>query len=250
MNTEEYLARINYFGKTTIEITTLTAIHQHHVLEVPFENLDVQNGIKIQLDIPQLFQKIITKNRGGFCYELNYLFMSLLKQLGFEAHMISASIFDDDKLGPAFDHMAVAIYIENEYWIADVGFGDLFIKPLKIKPGTVQYDGVMTFKIDSFNSTSYLLSKSEDGIHFEKKYVFDLNEKRIEQFFPQCELKQQSPTSYFVQNKVCTLAQKNGRVTIFNSKFIQKKKGHKTAILIENKAHENQLLMQEFNIVL
>lgn len=250
MNTKEYLNRINFFRATKADLNTLIRLHQHHIFHIPFENLDIQNNKKIQLNEQKLFSKIITSKRGGFCYELNYLFLLLLVNLGFDAKMISARIFDNDTLGPEFDHMAIIVAIENVSWLVDVGFGDLFIRPLRIDDRIEQVDRENVYKINLLEEQCYLLSKSEVGAEFEKKYVFDMNEKRVEQFLPQCELKQQSLDSYFVQNKVCTVAQKNGRKTIFNSKYIERKNGKKTERLIENQEQENNILEKEFEIVL
>jgi len=243
MNTKEYLNRIKFVKTIKTDLNTLTELHQNHIFHIPFENLDIQNHKKIQLNEQKLFSKIITYKRGGFCYELNYLFLSLLTNLGFNAKMIAARIFDNDKLGPEFDHMAIIVTIENESWLVDVGFGDLFIKPLKIDHKIEQVDRENRFKIELVEQHTYLLSKSKDGAD-------DISEKRLEQFLPQCELKQQSPDSYFVQNKVCTVAQKNGRKTIFNSKYIEKKNGKRIERFIENKEQENTILNQEFKIIL
>jgi len=248
MKKKEYLSRIKFFGETRADLNTLNKLHRNHIFYIPFENLDIQNKQEIHLEESKLFNKVVKLKRGGFCYELNYLFLCLLIDLGFDAKMISAQIFDNDKLGPEFDHMAIIVSIENEYWLADVGFGDLFIKPLKIDQQTEQINGGNTYKISFLNGQSYLLSKSEYGTVFEKKYVFDTSEKKIEQFLPQCKLKQQSPDSYFVQNKVCTTAQKDGRKTIFNSKYIEKQNGNKTELLIETKEQEKNILEKEFGI--
>jgi len=250
MNTNEYLNRIKFLGTIKTDLNTLSQIHQNHIFNIPFENLDIQNYKKLKLDEKSLYNKVVKCKRGGFCYELNYLFLSLLMNLGFDAKMISARIFDNEKLGPKFDHMAIIVCLENELWLADVGFGDLFIRPLRIDKGIQQPDELNIFKVDFLNEESYLLSKSENGTDFKKKYVFNTKERKLEQFLPQCELKQQSSDSYFVQNKVCTIAQKNGRKTIFNSKYIEKTNGKKTELAIETKEQERKILEQEFNIIL
>lgn len=249
MNTREYLNRINFEGIPSMDLNTLVKLHECHVSNVPFENLDIQNKTKIRLEQKHLFKKIIENSRGGFCYELNYIFGSLLTKLGFDVKIISAQIFDGEKLGPEFDHMALIVKLNGKDWLADVGFGDLFIKPLSIDYGIEQLDARNIFKIDFLDEESLLLSKSENRTDFEKKYVFNTSEKRLEEFLPQCELKQQSLDSYFVQNKVCTVAQKNGRKTLFNSKYIEKKNGRKTELLIKTKEQENNILEKEFKII-
>lgn len=250
MNIKEYLNRISFVGSTKVDLSTLKKLHRNHVFHIPFENLDIHNDKKIKLEEQHLFHKIIKSNRGGFCYELNYLFRSLLMNLGFDTQLISARIYDDDKLGPEFDHMAIVISLENNLWLADVGFGDLFIKPLRINTETEQIDRQNIFKISPFKGQSYLLTKSENGVDFDKKYHFDTDEKKLAQFLPQCELKQHAPDSHFVKNKMCTIAIENGRKTIFNSKYIVKKYGRKTERLIETKEQEKSILEKEFKITL
>ena len=55
----------------------LKNLQKAHLLNVPFENLDVHNSIPIILDIENIYQKVVLQNRGGFCYELNGLFYEL-----------------------------------------------------------------------------------------------------------------------------------------------------------------------------
>ena len=56
-----------------------------HQSRIPFENLDVCDFHRpIKLGIPDLFEKIIVGNRGGYCFELNALLDALLQDAGVE----------------------------------------------------------------------------------------------------------------------------------------------------------------------
>src|SRR5438874_1301375 len=83
MDLQAYLQRINYRGEQTPTAATLRELHRAHLLTVPFENLDIHLGRPILLDQAALFEKIVSRRRGGFCYELNGLFALLLRELGF-----------------------------------------------------------------------------------------------------------------------------------------------------------------------
>jgi len=52
-----------------------------------------------------MFQKVITMQRGGFCYELNGLFHWLLQELGFKVGLASGRGYDRKRndFGPEFD---------------------------------------------------------------------------------------------------------------------------------------------------
>lgn len=111
------------------------------MLTVPFENLDIRMGRPIILDQPLFFQNIVTNCRGGYCYELNGCFEWLLKSLGFQVSMLSASVATkNDSFSPDFDHMLLLVHLK-EHWLADVGFGDLFTEPKQLNNSNPQ--GIM-----------------------------------------------------------------------------------------------------------
>ena len=90
---EEYLARIHYTGPKEPTIEVLTELQQCHILSVPFENLSVYGREKIILSKDWLFEKIVRRLRGGFCYELSTMFSFLLDYFGFEYQTHAASVF-------------------------------------------------------------------------------------------------------------------------------------------------------------
>ena len=83
MQLDAYLGRIRYNGPRTPTAETLRILHRQHMLTVPFENLDISLGRKIVLDPERFFDKIVGSGRGGFCYELNGAFASLLTAVVF-----------------------------------------------------------------------------------------------------------------------------------------------------------------------
>jgi len=248
MNVKKYLERINFTYTPLINEETLSRIHEQHVLHVPFGNIDIHFNRRLSLNNRHLFEKIVINQREGFCYELNYLFHLLLTELGFKSRMISCRIFTSEGfVGPEFDHMAILVDLKNQ-WLLDTGFGDLFIQPLELIDHKIQFDGRSYFKIEKDNDLEYILFMSADGIGFEKKYSFTLTPRSIADFESSCVDKQIQPDSYFVQNTICTLPTKIGRMTIFNSKFIERENELRQETTIESEDHLREILKGKFRI--
>lgn len=250
MNKKVYLQRIGLFNTPRPTEKNLHTIHANHVRSVPFENLDIHLKRKIVLTKEKIYKKIVTEGRGGFCYELNYLLYHLLIELGFSCKIVEARIFaSDGKPGPPFDHMALIVKAQKT-WLLDVGFGDLFLKPLDITESSVQSDGRNSFIIQRSGRANYVLLMSSDNKKFVKKYIFNVKAQSIKKFVSICNDKQTNTNSYFVKNIVCTKPVANGRITIFNKKFIKKKNTGKREIKLESRSDFLYILKKEFDITL
>jgi N-hydroxyarylamine O-acetyltransferase len=222
MNVASYLNRIGYSGATTPGLLTLMQLHEQHMKLVPFENLDIHYKRPFTLALDEIFNKVVSGKRGGFCYEVNLLFNELLTMLGFQSRTIAARIYrDNGDLGPALDHMSVNVTLEKDY-LVDVGFGDLFVRPLEIGETDVQFDGRSYFRIAALNNGLYDISMSRDNVAFEKKYQFAMSPVDVRDFEPHCIDKQVNPESHFVRNTICTRITDNGRITIFNEKLTER----------------------------
>jgi Arylamine N-acetyltransferase len=91
-NIENYFSRINYKGPRTPSLETLSSLQFHHVSSIPFENLDVLSKKIIKVDLESLENKLVTNKRGGYCFEMNKYFMSILKSLGFSVVPLLARV--------------------------------------------------------------------------------------------------------------------------------------------------------------
>ena len=129
-----YLGRIGMARPALADAAALRALHRAHQVAVPFENLSIHLPEPISLDEADLVDKIVRRRRGGFCYELNGLFALLLEALGAEVTRLAARVYGDGRLGPPFDHLALAVRLPDGTgpWLADVGFGSHSVYPLRL----------------------------------------------------------------------------------------------------------------------
>ena len=219
MEIEKYLERIGYKG-TEPSIGLLNALQKRHLLNVPFENLDIHYKIPIELDIENIFEKIVIKRRGGFCYELNGIFHELLHSIGFNVKMISARVFDQKQqiFTPEFDHLAIVVKIDSMDYLADVGFGEFAFSPLKIELNTIHNDERGSFRIEKVDDLYYKVAKLT-GENWIPEYMFTLKKRDLDEFKDMCYYNQTSPLSHFTQNKFCSVATEKGRITVTANKI-------------------------------
>jgi N-hydroxyarylamine O-acetyltransferase len=214
-----YLDRINYSGPLTITAETLRALQLAHLLTVPFENLSIHAGEPIILDDAALFDKIVVRRRGGFCYELNGLFAALLRQLGFDVQMLSASVANSEGVwGPEFDHMTLMVTLEQR-WLVDVGFGDSFTEPLLLDERGDQIQGKRIYRIEDKHD-GLMLSQKEDGGVWKPQYRFTLTPHVYADYADMCSFHQTSPDSHFTRGYICSKLTSDGRTTISRDRLI------------------------------
>jgi len=78
---DAYLERIGAPPPAAVTLDALAELVLAQLYSVPFENLDIAAGRRLSVDVEAIHDKIVTRRRGGFCYELNGLFAGLLREL-------------------------------------------------------------------------------------------------------------------------------------------------------------------------
>ncbi len=118
-----YLLRIGVRGELRPDLETLRALHLGHATSIPFENLDIQMGLPIPLDLASLQAKLVRQRRGGYCFEQNTLFLAVLKAVGFEVIACEARVrLGTPEVLPR-THMMLVVRMGEGYLLCDVGFG-------------------------------------------------------------------------------------------------------------------------------
>jgi N-hydroxyarylamine O-acetyltransferase len=246
-----YLDRINYHGPLAPTAETLRELQVSHLLTVPFENLSIHARQPIVLDDNALFEKIVKRRRGGFCYEANGLFAALLRALGFDVKMLSAGVAKAaEEFGPDFDHMALMVTLD-ERWLVDVGFGDSFLEPLLFDKRGAQGQGERAYRIDSDGRYLILMRRDDvaDG-EWKAQYRFTLRPYEYSDYEEMCRYHQTSPQSHFTRGRICSIATPDGRVTLGEMRLIITRNGERQERALANEEEYAAMLRELFGIVL
>ncbi|HEX4824217.1 MAG TPA: arylamine N-acetyltransferase [Candidatus Polarisedimenticolaceae bacterium] len=236
MRVGDYLRRIGYAGPIDLTAETLGALHRAHMTSVPFENLDIHLGVPIVLSVPAFYEKIVTRRRGGFCYELNGLFAWLLEELGFEVALHAACVASGGRLSPEFDHLVLSVAL-GDRWIADVGFGESSLDPLR--------EGVAgPYSIGEEGEVRIMRRGTEP------QYVFTLAKRRLDEFAARCLFQQTSPESHFTRTTICSLPASSGRVSVSGPRLIETVEGRRDERAIADRDDYRRILSERFGIEL
>nr|WP_208295165.1 arylamine N-acetyltransferase [Serratia plymuthica] len=243
------MQHIGFAGIPQADLLTLQQLHRCHMLSVPFENLSIIYRQGIHLEESALFNKIVERNRGGFCYELNRLFAALLKDIGFNVQFISGEIrARDGSFGAPFDHMALKVELDQPY-LVDVGFGDSFLTPLKITTTEQQPQTSGTFHLEQEGETYYLERRNGDNrSHAKTLYRFTLQAREPSEFDGMCHYHSTSPQSHFTQRLVCSRPTENGRVTLSENKLIITEDHQRHESTLHSEDERRATLMRYFGI--
>jgi N-hydroxyarylamine O-acetyltransferase len=216
---DAYCARINYTGSREVSAATLRGLHHAHVHNVPFENLDIHLGQPISLEPSQLFTKIVTRKRGGYCYEVNSFFATVLQAFGFQVQCLLARVLYGFSNFRPRSHQLLLVTADNESWIADVGFGSCCLRePLRLTPGVVNEQGSDSFRLRREAGPTYILEAVLAG-RWQDLYSFTLEPFELVDYEPFNYWNSTSPHVRWTQQKICTIPTEGGRIVAVDLEF-------------------------------
>lgn len=200
MNVDAYLRRIGLNERPPATLAGLTAIHRAHLLAIPYENIDVQLQRPVTIERPAIYEKIVERGRGGWCYEMNGILGWALGELGFKATRATGSVMrevvGDSSNG---NHLVLRVELPEGLYLADVGFGDGPRDPIRVTPGAFHSDG-FDFSLRRVDSRWWRLINDPRG--GAPSFDFNLDPADENLLAEKCEFLQTSAASTFVQNLV------------------------------------------------
>jgi N-hydroxyarylamine O-acetyltransferase len=215
-----YLQRVGYGGTLDPTLETLRALHLAHTSAIPFENLDIPLGRGISLDLADLQAKLVASRRGGYCFEQNALFAAVLESLGFKLLRLAARVrFGATEIRPR-THMLLEVAVDNEPWLADVGFGSAGLRfPIALRPGEPDRQGAWTFRVKSEGHVFVLQSQEPEG--WLDLYAFTREPQYAVDYVLGNHFTATHPHSPFVQNLIVQKGSLNSRLSLRNRELTE-----------------------------
>ncbi len=175
LDLDTYLKRLGYSSAPPPTLETLRELQFRHTAEFPFETLSTMLRVPVPVDPPAVQDKLLRQGRGGYCFELNQLFLLLLQALGFEARGLTGRVVmgGPEDAQTARTHMLVLVTLDGVRYIADVGFGGMVpTGPLLLDSEAEQATPHEPYRLSLVDGT-YTLRALVDG-SWRAMYLFDL----------------------------------------------------------------------------
>ena len=247
LDLDRYFRRIGYTGPQAATLDVLRELQRLHPLSIPFENLDPLTGRRVDLALPAVVDKLIERRRGGYCFEQNGLFAHVLMQLGFDVTPMIARVLwgrEPDAITPR-THMLLRVTVDDQPWIADVGFGAVTLtSPLRLQTGVAQQTAHEPFRLADASQGAFDLEVLS-GETWLKTYRFDLQRAEWIDYEVSNWYTSTHPTSFFTTSLVVCRVTPEGRLTLFNDRLTARSiDGEAIERRIES-AHELETCLRE-----
>lgn len=245
---DRYLERIGFSGPINHDGDTLDRLIWAHLSTVPFESLDLSEyGIVPSLQIDDLYEKIVVRRRGGYCFEQNTIFGQLLNDLGFPTYDTVVRL-----LGPPgfplfpYAHKGLVTEADGKNWYCDVGFGGPGPKGVvEIREGE-QVVGGVTFRGTIRPNDFFIERKTDNGwtnvLYFAQRPIEPVDFEPLNFY---CAMR---PNSNFRVRRTVNLTLPDGSKALTDKHFTFRKGDTVIEKDISTPEEMEQLLREEFGI--
>ncbi|MGI6007033.1 MAG: arylamine N-acetyltransferase family protein [Ruminococcus sp.] len=245
---KEYLKRLKIEKKEVCDEGYLDALVTAHQCEIPFENLDVMGKKTVSLAVEDLFEKVIRRKRGGYCFELNSLFCHLLNTLGFKADGCRSRILRGKDYLPPVLHRGNLVRLDDGLYYCDVGYGGP--QPgasVKVEDGYEKMIAGRVFRVQKADDYWWTLYRQmEEG--WEAVMQFTAMPQSEVDFVPINYYCSTHPDSVFVQRYMLNRRLQNGSISLVGDVFARTEDGVKTEEKVKDRERFLELAEKEFGI--
>lgn len=215
-----YLDRIGFEGPVDGSAETLAKLQERHLHTVPYENLDILRRIPLSLEIEDLYEKIVIRRRGGYCFELNALFSWLLRELGYGVTDLMSRFWrDEPNPPPKRRHHVLKVEAMGAAFLCDVGVGGIVPRrPIRMVEGLEHVQGDENYRLEQDAYYGWMLCESKNG-EWSRIYSFTEEPQLPKDFIMATYWCENSPDSIFVKDAMLAIRTGEGRNTVAGNEF-------------------------------
>jgi N-hydroxyarylamine O-acetyltransferase len=245
----EYLQRIGLAAPPAADAEGLMTVQRAHRLAIPFENLDIPLGRGISLDPDTVFDKLVRRRRGGYCFEQNQLLLRMLRHMGFEARPLLARVWRMDVEVPPLTHTFNLVTLDGALWIADAGFGGDFTPPMPLATDEVaRAPGGVRFHLIEDQRGWVLQRDGGDG--WQDQYSFRLTPVEPSDLEMANHWTSTRPGTRFTTLRILSRALPDGRAGLIDRRLSVTRSGRPEEREISDAAEYRAVLADMFNLPL
>jgi len=249
-NIDAYLERVALPDPGRPNADGLALLQAAQLRHIPFENFDIHLGRDISLAPAHLFEKLVRRRRGGYCFELNGLFTHVLQAFGYQCQAyVARVIFGRGSPGPR-THQVLLVRADQREWLVDVGFGGPGLRaPMPLEAGREDSQDGERFRLRRDEQLGYVLQKliAEQWVDL---YAFELAATLPHDFEMANFYMSRYPQSYFRLNRVAAVQRSWGRVTLLNFALSIEREGNSNTLELGPGAQYVSALAEHFGIEL
>jgi N-hydroxyarylamine O-acetyltransferase len=246
LDLDAYFERIEYAGDRQPTVKTLADLHLAHATHIPFENLDVMLQRPIHIDLESLQTQLVRKRRGGYCFQQNLLLAAALELMGFSVTLLQARVrFGTHRVLPR-THVALAVDVAGDRWLADVGFGSWgLLVPVPLLAGEYQQYG-WSYRV-ARESDLWIL-RAPAGGKWQDLYVFSEEPQFPVDFIPANHYISTHPDSRFVQTLTVQRVAPDIRRVLKNTELVSTTHTGVSHTTVKSNAELLEILSREFRL--
>ena len=248
-----FFQRIGLSPETVIEknVNFLGMVQTGCVLHIAYENLDILENKPLNLDPEALYEKIVLRGRGGYCFELNGLLAYMLRKMGFTVSERFSRFLRGESSVPMRRHRVVIVHLEDGNYLCDIGVGQIAPRlPLKIEKNTIQTQNGETYRFAKDPRHGWILWEMHHDVW--REYICFTDDAAYDVDFLQpsffCE---KHPDSPFNKSYMLAIKTETGRRTIDGSTY-KVFEGEELVHIAENLSEESlhSLFQNEFQLTI
>lgn len=262
-----YLKRIGMERPKSLSKEYLDELVLAHQCSVVFENLDIYDLHKPISILPHdIFDKVVVKKRGGYCFELNGIFVLLLQALGYDAYPCPCRALRPGINVPLpVRHRGNIVRLNGQYLFCDVGYGGpMPPASIYVEEGTRQIVNGETFWFERKDEFWWVLNRltkgkveigvggntdGNDEVHEVRVMTISIASWEPVDFIPANQYCSEDPDSIFVQKRMLNLRRRDGHIAITANMLTLVKNGVKESREITDE-EAMKLAKDEFGLTL